>query len=422
MLQAYGVDAYSSAQSVSAPKTRWQMPEVKGTVSGTDPKIGYGLDMSSDRSLRALVQLHERGLVVEASTKDLDAGGVNLPRGSVIVPRRPNPPHYAAVLDSIASETGAEFVGLESGRGALGPDLGGGDVEWLRAPKVALAAATPSNVSNVGHIWHLFDYKLRLPISMVEFSRLGDIDLSIYNVLILPDTWGSLSTVLGGGALESIKTWVRGGGTLIAMDGSAAYCADSSSGLSSVRLRSQVLGRLSEFEAAATLESTWETPDISKLKIWDYPAADTTGESKAPSPKSVDELKRDEENARIFSPHGAILKVELDRENWLCSGMGAEVPVLTYSDHVFLAKFPEVRTVGRYAKPEDLRISGLLWPEARERLARSSYCTREQMGAGQVILFAGQPNFRAYFRGSERLLVNAVLYGPGLGTSWTPRW
>ena len=41
---------------------------------------------------------------------------------------------------------------------------------------------------------------------------------------------------------------------------------------------------------------------------------------------------------------------------------------------------------------------------------------------GQVILFAGQPNFRAYFRGTERLLANAILFGPGLGTSWTPEW
>jgi len=41
---------------------------------------------------------------------------------------------------------------------------------------------------------------------------------------------------------------------------------------------------------------------------------------------------------------------------------------------------------------------------------------------GQVILFAGQPNFRAYFRGTERLLSNAILFGPGLGTSWTPEW
>jgi hypothetical protein len=421
LLQAYGLDAYSSLQSVTAPKSRWEQPPVTGGVRGTDPKIGFGLDMRSDRSLRALVQLFERGLVVEAAKRDLDAGGVSLPRGSVIVPRRPNPPHYAAVLDSIAALTGAEFVGLESGRGNLGPDLGGSEVEWLRAPRVALAAFMPTDFTNVGHLWHLFDYKLRLPVSLVDIARLGDLDLSVYNVLILPDTWGPLSSVAGGAA-ENIRTWVRSGGTLIAIDGSAAFCADSANSLSSARLRSQVLGRLAEYEAAALVETTWETPDLSKLHVWEYPAKDTAQGEKAPAPGSPEELKREEEAARVFSPHGAILRVELDRENWLASGMPAEVPVLMYTPNVLLAKYPEVRTVARFADPPRLRLSGLLWPEARERLARSSYCTREELGSGQIILFAGQPNFRAYFHGSERLLVNAVLYGPGLGTSWTPRW
>jgi hypothetical protein len=112
----------------------------------------------------------------------------------------------------------------------------------------------------------------------------------------------------------------------------------------------------------------------------------------------------------------------LDQEDWLSAGLGGDVPVMVNSAPILLAKYPDARTVGRFALRPVLRLSGLLWPEARERIAGSSYCTRESRGAGQVILFADQPNFRAYFRGSERLLVNAILYGPGLGTHWTPQW
>ncbi len=64
----------------------------------------------------------------------------------------------------------------------------------------------------------------------------------------------------------------------------------------------------------------------------------------------------------------------------------------------------------------DLRMSGLLWPEAVERLANAALVTRERKGNGQVILFAASPTFRASTRGTERLLVNAMIYGPGLGT------
>jgi len=53
--------------------------------------------------------------------------------------------------------------------------------------------------------------------------------------------------------------------------------------------------------------------------------------------------------------------------------------------------------------------------EARERWAGTAYITRESMGKGQVILIAGEPIFRGYCHGTERLLINAILYGPGMG-------
>jgi hypothetical protein len=62
-------------------------------------------------------------------------------------------------------------------------------------------------------------------------------------------------------------------------------------------------------------------------------------------------------------------------------------------------------------------MSGLLWPEAAERLANSAYLTRERIKAGQVICFASSPMFRAGAVGTTRLFTNAVVFGPGLGTS-----
>ena len=182
-------------------------------------------------------------------------------------------------------------------------------------------------------------------------------------------------------------------------------------------------GSLQTTKHAATQEINAERPDISNLDIWDYPKDGASGDTeKAGSLPSIEELEKQDEFARIFSPHGVMLKVNLDTEHWLTSGMAESVPVMFYSTRAYLAKFPAVRTVGRFAPASELRVSGLLWPEARVRLANTSYCTRERAGSGQIITFAHEPNFRAYFRGSERLLANAVLYGPGLGASWTPKW
>ncbi len=66
-----------------------------------------------------------------------------------------------------------------------------------------------------------------------------------------------------------------------------------------------------------------------------------------------------------------------------------------------------------------LRMSGLLWPEAADRIANSSYVTRESVGNGQIILFASSPTTRAATLGSQRVLSNAIVFGPGLGARAT---
>jgi hypothetical protein len=64
-----------------------------------------------------------------------------------------------------------------------------------------------------------------------------------------------------------------------------------------------------------------------------------------------------------------------------------------------------------------LRMSGLLWPEASHRLANSAYVTREPLGRGQIILFATGPTFRAATLGPARVMLNAMIYGPGFGAA-----
>lgn len=63
-----------------------------------------------------------------------------------------------------------------------------------------------------------------------------------------------------------------------------------------------------------------------------------------------------------------------------------------------------------------------MWPEARRHWANTAYATVESVGRGQIILFSADPFFRGYWEGTGRLLVNAVLLGPGMGTSTPVPW
>jgi hypothetical protein len=91
------------------------------------------------------------------------------------------------------------------------------------------------------------------------------------------------------------------------------------------------------------------------------------------------------------------------------------------NDRVMMSMRP-TETPVRLVDEQDLRLSGLLWPEARRRLANSSYATVERHGRGQVILFASNPTYRGWFPAMERLFLNAVLLGPGMGTTQRMPW
>ena len=48
--------------------------------------------------------------------------------------------------------------------------------------------------------------------------------------------------------------------------------------------------------------------------------------------------------------------------------------------------------------------------------------TREGRGRGQVILFGSDPFTRGYHEGTGRILLNAILLGPGLGADQPVPW
>jgi len=68
-----------------------------------------------------------------------------------------------------------------------------------------------------------------------------------------------------------------------------------------------------------------------------------------------------------------------------------------------------------------VRQSGLLWPEATQRLTNAPLVTREALGKGQVILIGFEPNFRGTMAEARRVLFNAMVFGPGMGTEGAVR-
>ncbi len=435
------------------------------------PPVAYLVEGSDDRSVALAGRLMERDVWVRVADKPSRFDGREVPRGSVVVLRKDNPARADDLAGLVGEAAGELALGVRAVEGGMGPgdlpDLGGEHFVLLQPPRIAVVGREPFGAYAYGEAWYLVDHTLGLRASYLDFSAFSGADLRRYNVIVLPD--GGDTEALRG-KLDPIRAWVQSGGTLIAIGGSAAAIAREG-GIGSARLLPDVLGKLDEYRmgvireweglrAAPKPEGVWARGVPARLEYpWTIEDADKP---------SDEELKRRDSWRRIFTPQGAILAARVDDRSWLTAGCGDSLPVLYSGTTVLMApagvaaplRFgvfvdaprpepvpaetpadagekagqpkDEQKAAGKDAKKDDkppppgwrvappghemvLRMSGLLWPEYADRVANSAYLTREGVGNGQVILFASSPTTRAATLGTQRVLANALVYGPGMG-------
>jgi hypothetical protein len=442
-----------------------------GAVVGDWPAYGLLVDVVQENALAAAASLLEAGLAVRCAEEEFRAGGYDYDAGSLLLRREANPDSLLDVARRVATETGTTFRSVPSARCERGPDLGGDRFRPLVAPRIAVLAGSPLSTSNYGSIWHLFDRELGVRVSSIDVARVATTDLRRYNVLVLPPVWGGpggYSRALGGRGMDALREWVDDGGTLVGMATGAAFLADSSNAFSQVMLRRQHLDEHPTPRRGVPHDAARETWLSEAVGLGDETVArpeppagfgvpgagdpligpgarafageigrraaaaararadaggTTTGENgKDEIGNGRDDLETLEgidARLRRFYPRGAILRVDLDPRRWLAFGLPERIAVPLYTTWAYLATEP-VETVGRFADYDDLHVSGLLWPEAGGRWARTAYATREAKGRGQVILLAGNPVFRGTWLGTRRLLENAAILGPGMGAAADP--
>ncbi len=475
---AYGVPLFWSGKDDGGPfVTIDPLPTAPGALRGASSASAFAFSGDSDAAVTAAAHLSTEGFVVRVARDSFTVADTPFPRGSFLLRSDANPTHTAERLKALADTHGLEIHALGTTLAGEGPDLGGGRFSALVAPRVAIVTGDGVSLSSMGSLFYLFDHELELRASVLPVGEIEDSDLAKYNVILLPATWGgpyAYRRHLGDAGVEKLRTWVKAGGTLIGIRRGAEFLADSAAGFSQVRRRRDALEdhpppiwgvglaqaeRVGLFQATG-VETAGEQehdgrgeddrsgdhalrPSASDEAATGYgipgPGAPVLGPGAvafageagregawSPPPATVPELETEEwervdARLRRFEPQGCYVRVDLDPEHWLTGGMPARIPAFVLGPTAFLARDP-VRTVARFAVPESLHVGGLLWPEAAGRLALTACATRESLGRGQVILLAVDPYFRGYHHAAKRLLLNAALLGPGLGTRQTVPW
>jgi hypothetical protein len=370
----FDVGGYSTADGRALP-TRLVAQEVRpgtgtaaataiGESTGEAPRAAYAY-LFEGRQAAALAALYHlrgqghRGAVTVSPTR---IQGQTFARGTVVLRVGQNHESLHDDVRQIAARYGLQLRAVDSGMADPGqPALGAGDMIPYRMPTIALVAEEPVHALSFGWAWYTLDRQYEIPTTVIRAGSMARTVLSGYDVIVLPElTPGAMASVLGEAGLDRLRRWVRDGGTLVTIGSATDFARDQ---LGLIALRS------------------WYDTDEGR-------------------------------DAPRFDVPGAMVRVELDPGSRLAGGYDDVVPVLLNSSRIYLAPDgpPSAgrRVVGRYAA-DPLRMAGHAWPETLERLPGAVFAYEEYVGRGRVVAFAEDINFRGYWRGGNRLFLNAVL-------------
>ena len=348
-----------------------QAPAAADPVPFAQARHGYAFAPGSEASIRMLSGLLGDTVRVWFAPKAFTQNGQAFPMGAFIVRVAANRPGMHEIVRRHAAVSGARVLALASAAADSGTDLGSGSVFFVNPPRIALVGGAPISGGSFGSTWFLFDQRLHYPVTTVAAQSLANFRLNEFDVLIVPSVTGSaLDQVLGESGRERLQQWVRGGGTLIAIDGAMSWLATERLGLARLRLRRDTV------------------------------RADSAGGA-----------------ALSADVPGAIVRLTADTLSPLLAGIRpAELPAMINSNRIYNPPkdLEAGEAVLRYAPAARLRLAGYLWPEVPARLAESVYLWTESVGRGRVIGFAGDPSFRDMWRGLLPIFANAVFLGPSM--------
>ena len=430
----YGLPAVTVPENIESGLINWELEASE--IDTQKSAVMWVVDGVDDRSVSFAARLMEQDVQVRIIDKESTLSAYQFSRGSVAVIAMDNPniENLNDLVNIVATDLNVSVYSVDSGFGpdAL-PDWGGRHFRLLNRPQIALLSHSGFSSYDVGVSWWSLDHHLGIRHSQLDASLVNYGDLRRYNTIILPSGYSNINS----NQLSIISDWVEQGGTLIAHNGSSRYLS-SNNGIGSVKTVQNTFDDIDDYNIDLqreflSLDEMISIPEVSnKLSLeisypWELSKTKYT----------KDELETRDKWQSLFMPSGAIVAGRIDSDHWLTFGTPETIPLL-YSNYpvlmtggnseaavrigeLVISDSNEYRSINWSDIPPNndlnIKMSGLVWPEAAQRIANSAYLTRERYGKGQIILFSGEPNFRGSSLGTNRLWLNAVIYGSGLGTS-----
>lgn len=369
----YDLEAYALTDRINSSPTIIQ--EDFEPLEVEDPPYAYILPWTNLQDAKWLSRLLTQDVRMRHAEINFSIGGKNYGPGTLIVTRNDNQ-HLGDNFDQIVIEATNSLKRpvrtTNSGYVSQGKDFGSGDVHFIKAPNVAVLSGAQVKRGSFGEVWYFFDQEIEYPLTVLDTEYLEKIELSKYDVLILPDGSYELNEDL----VQSLSSWVTGGGQLILIKGAVESFADKK-----------------DFQLKSF--ATEEEETTAKIK-----------DKEEILSQRLDLYKDRERNFISDSNPGSIYKLRMDNSHPMAFGYPEHYFSLIQESNKY-AYLAEGWNVGVVQNETDI-LSGFAGYKARQKMSKALIYGVEDLSEGHIIYMVNNPLFRAFWYNGKLLFANAI--------------
>ncbi len=344
---------------------RFSMDDEMTTESVSSSDYAYAFTWEDYYAPSLLWKLTSKGIICKVTEKAFSHEGKEFKPGSVIIPvamQDQDPASLNDIVSAASMKSGVKIYSIPTGS-TQGIYLGSRSFATVEKPSIAVLVEEGVRSYDAGEIWHLLDNRFDMAVTLLPIRELRGADLNRYTTLVMANGYyGSLSSSEAG----KIKDWVQGGGTLIAFKGANNWLNQN------------------EITNIKYVESEQVDGDYNYDQLSDAFGAQATG--------------------------GSIFRADLDITNPIGWGYDQTTLDVFVNSNTFF-QVPD----NKYASPLTFTSSplssGYVSEENLERIKNTSAIIVSRSGSGRVVSFSFNPNFRAFWYGTNKLFFNAIYFG-----------
>jgi len=359
---AYGFNAIASKTLVKS-----SVKNINNKVLNTADKNAYAYvaKWNHIKDATFLSQLLKENIKVRFTEKPFTAQGKSYNAGTLIITRNDNKKNtnFDTTLIKIANSLHRKVTPIASGFVDKGPDFGSYSVKSINKQKIALLSGEGTSSLSFGEIWHFFETQLNYPITLLDTKYFSRVDLSNYDVIIIPN--GYYGSVLTKSTLANLKKWTRKGGTLIVIQNALKSFAD---------------------KKGFALKSKKAKKDTISPNLTPYNMRER---------KSVENFIT-----------GSVFNSKVDNTHPFGFGYSKQYfsLKLSPSSYKLLQDGNNVAYFGKNTKS----VSGFSGEKALKNIPESLLFGEEKTGSGSIIYMVDNPLFRSFWENGKLFLANAV--------------